>query len=52
MKPLEVERHPAGYRVRFCGCRIHHGLVGLGMLVGGVWLMVKDIADFPWLRDW
>lgn len=52
MKLLEVERNPLGYRVRVYGCRIHHGAVGAALVFVGAYLMARDMADFPWLRDW
>lgn len=52
MKLLEVYRAPAGFRVRVCGSRVHHGLVGALMVAAGAFLMARDMDDFPWLRDW
>lgn len=30
------------------GRRLHHGLVGIGLIVGGVVLAWDDRHDFPW----
>jgi hypothetical protein len=51
VKLLEVERNPLGYRVRVCQCRVHHGAVGVLMVLWGAYLVGRDIADFPFLRD-
>lgn len=31
--------------------RVHHGMVGLFLFGLGLWLMLDDKADIPWLRD-
>lgn len=35
-------------RVYVCGRRLHHGAVGVGLIVAGLILVVDDMADFPW----
>lgn len=37
-------------RTWILGARIHHGLLGLAMLVGGLILIVDDRHDFPWIH--
>ena len=35
-------------RVWIAGKRIHHGLVGAGLIIGGAILSWHDRADWPW----
>lgn len=51
MSPLAVTCHPKGRRVHVCGKRIHHGAFGAFLVFWGAWLMGRDWADRPWLRD-
>ena len=30
------------------GRRVHHGLVGVVLLLVGAWLALDDAKDFPW----
>ena len=31
--------------------RLHHGLVGCGLLLTGLALIIHDFADIPWIYD-
>lgn len=44
---MRYDRHRR--RVYLWRCRVHHGLIGLLLVVTGVWLVAHDRADFPWL---
>lgn len=49
--PIEIRKHPNGLRFYILGCRIHHGLVGEGLVLAGGILFWTDRHDFPFLRD-
>lgn len=38
-------------RVWVLGARIHHGALGVALVVVGAWLIWDDRRDFPWLQD-
>jgi uncharacterized Tic20 family protein len=49
-----VQYDKARKRVWILKARIHHGLVGLWLVIGGIigaWLIWDDRHDFPWLQD-
>lgn len=38
-------------RVYICRARVHHGLVGVGLIGAGVVLIARDWHDRWWLHD-
>lgn len=49
--PVRIRKHPKGLRFYILGYRIHHGLVGEGLIIAGGILLWADRRDFPFLRD-
>lgn len=46
---IRVERHPLGPRVFLLGQRVHHGAVGVLLIMAGTLMALDDKHDY---RDW
>lgn len=38
-------------RLWLLGARIHHGMVGVALILIAVYLILDDRHDFPWISD-
>lgn len=45
---IRIETHPNGRRLHVVRWRWHHAHTGLALIAAGVWLVIRDLADFPW----
>jgi hypothetical protein len=46
-----IRYDPILRRTWVCGARLHHGLVGVGLVIGGIALIIDDWHDKWWLHD-